>query len=631
MKSVLKNFTKIFIGGAILTGVVFPFSFASATGYPPITATQAASNITQNSAQFNATINPSGYNITAWFEYGTTVNLGNIAGNQNISSGNSLVTFYFNKTGLQANTTYYFRVVAQNQYGANYGGIMQFTTLPIQQQGNIPTAITNSATSVSQTSAILNGSVNPNNANTIAWFEYGTTASLGLIAGNQSIGSGNSPVNINFNFIGLRQNATYYFRIGAQNSLGTVYGNILSFNTFGGGGYGRSPDVQTNVASNISQNSATLNGLVNPNNAYTNIWFEYGTTNLLGYTFGYQSAGSVNYTVNTNAYLSSLASNTTYYFRAVAQNQYGTIYGGILTFTTLAGGYQPGNTPIVATQAATYVFANSALLNGSVNPNNSLTNAWFEWGKTAALGSQTVFQATGSGNSSVSTSYALTGLQSGTIYYYREVAQNAYGISYGSIMSFTTQSGEIIYPPAPYEPTIIIQTNGVGQLVSLTPTVDNLTPNAGDEMVYTIVYRNEEKSAISNAVLKIVLPSEVDYVNANPQANSLDGKNIKYNIGRVNGYSQGIVSIRVKINKSVDSGTVVVFNAVLDYTDAKGRFQSINSFLTVVIKKGMSFLASLRDFFGAASSWLVYFLLGLIIGFGIYHFFVRKKGEEPVS
>ena len=43
----------------------------------------------------------------------------------------------------------------------------------------LPFVSTNSASSVSQNSATLNGNVTPNGANTNAWFEWGTTASIG--------------------------------------------------------------------------------------------------------------------------------------------------------------------------------------------------------------------------------------------------------------------------------------------------------------------------------------------------------------------------------------------------------------------------------------------------------------------
>ena len=155
-------------------------------------------------------------------------------------------------------------------------------------QGQAPTVTTNSATNISQNSATLNGTANPNGLATNVWFEYGTTQSLGSTAGFQSIGNGTSQVNITNTLSNLQNNTTYYFRAVAQNSAGTTQGSILSFTT-SGGQQGQAPIVNTLSATNISQSGATLNGTVNPNNSNTTVWFEYGTTQSLGSTIGNQT------------------------------------------------------------------------------------------------------------------------------------------------------------------------------------------------------------------------------------------------------------------------------------------------------------------------------------------------------
>jgi RHS repeat-associated protein len=67
-----------------------------------------------------------------------------------------------------------------------------------------------------------------------------------------------------------------------------------------------------------------------------------------------------------------LASGTSYRYRAVASNAEGTSYGEDEAFTTGAG-------PTATTEAATEVTANSATLSATVNPNGLSTDYWFEY------------------------------------------------------------------------------------------------------------------------------------------------------------------------------------------------------------------------------------------------------------
>lgn len=98
-----------------------------------------------------------------------------------------------------------------------------------------------------------------------------------------------------------------------------------------------SPSVTTQSATLIGRDSAFVNGLVSPNGFDTWAWFEWGTSPTLAtYTSedstlisGASGQGSV------NGKLSSLTSNTTYYFRVAASNTKGTKRGTIYNFTTL--------------------------------------------------------------------------------------------------------------------------------------------------------------------------------------------------------------------------------------------------------------------------------------------------------
>ncbi len=87
------------------------------------------------------------------------------------------------------------------------------------------------------------------------------------------------------------------------------------------------PLVTTGYITNLESDSATLNGTVNPYGEETTVWFEYGTTSgsYSNTTSTQTVSGSADTTVSID--ISSLSENTTYYYRIVAQNSNGTVYG----------------------------------------------------------------------------------------------------------------------------------------------------------------------------------------------------------------------------------------------------------------------------------------------------------------
>jgi uncharacterized repeat protein (TIGR01451 family) len=318
----------------------------------------------------------------------------------------------------------------------------------------------------------------------------------------------------------------------------------------------------------------------------------------------------------------------------VAQNNCGINYGNIVTFTTTGSGSY-GNAPLVTTKAATYIYQNSALLNGNVNPNGGLTNAWFEWGTTPSLGNSTAYQPLGNQAVGYDVSFAITNLQPNTTYYFRINAQNPYGISRGNILSFTTQQRVIQQPINITQPSVIVEkvyVKGEIPTVTLTPSVDNTNPNAGDNITLTIVYNNSSNKAIKNSVLRIILPSETSYESSNLPPTSIARNNLNFNIGTIAAKTQGVITVKIHISNEVKDGDSLMFNMFLEFTDANGNFQSISAFLNVIVKKGISLGASLIDFLGALfRNWLFDLLLGLVLGFGIYHFFIRSKETDTAA
>lgn len=204
-----------------------------------------------------------------------------------------------------------------------------------QQQA--PAATTSAATSVADSGATLNGSVNPEGAATSYKFDYGTTSAYGSSTTAGDAGSGTAAVSESANLTGLSPGTTYHYRIEATNSAGTAYGSDQTFTTTSPV-VQQPPAVTTDAATAISASGAVVNGSVNPEGAATSYQFDYGTSTAYGSNTPAASAGSGSSAVSESAQLSGLQAATTYHYRIEATNSAGTTYGPDQTFTTASAG-----------------------------------------------------------------------------------------------------------------------------------------------------------------------------------------------------------------------------------------------------------------------------------------------------
>ena len=120
------------------------------------------------------------------------------------------------------------------------------------------------------------------------------------------------------------------------------------------------PTVVTNVATGITQTTATLNGAITEvgNQTITARGFEWKAT--VGGTYTTVSATGTTMTAN----LTGLTANTSYTYRAFATTGNGTQYGEEVTFTTLEAGEEPC-TPATATLNETVCYGETFTFNGN--------------------------------------------------------------------------------------------------------------------------------------------------------------------------------------------------------------------------------------------------------------------------
>jgi NHL repeat len=400
-----------------------------------VTEKAAKSGLTRTSAVLSGTVDGEGKPASYYFQYGETRALGSSTPVQPAGTGSQSVSG--TAEGLLAGHAYYYRIVGENEDGANYGVVRGLETRPA-----VDALATGPVTNLEPEGVTVTGSLKREDLETSYYFQYGTSSAYGKQAPEPAgevpaaleEKEEKQPKAIQAQLAGLVPNTSYHYRVVAKNGYGVTYGEDRAFTTSG------PPRITIEPASGITQHEATLHAQINPDQLQSAYRVQYGQTTGYGQETSTESAGSGSTPGPVSVTLPGLNVGTTYHYRIIAENTAGTTITQDQSFTTLTAA------PLDATYTSG-ITSTEATLHALINPLGNDTHYHFQYGthpcqsepEACAEIPAAPGEDVGAGTEDTSVEQKLTELQPATVYHYRVIATNTLGTTEGPERTFTTQ------------------------------------------------------------------------------------------------------------------------------------------------------------------------------------------------
>jgi hypothetical protein len=301
-----------------------PVSFSTFALGLPVVETATPSSVKATSVECGGTISKDGGSqVTAYGLCWNTIGNPKLSDNKS-NNGNGLGSFTHILINLNKNTLYHIRAYATNDYGTSYGNEITITT-----SDGLPELTTTEVTQITASSAVAGGTVTddegiPVTARGVCW----STSAYPTISDNKTA-NGTGTGSFTSELAALTLNTAYYLRAYASNQTGTSYGNQVQFTTKDG-----LPVITTSDVTGVTTTSATSGGNVTDDGGYpvTSRGICWSTSP--GPTIAGSKITNGSGTGTFSNELTDLQESTTYYLKAFATNQQGTVYGLEKSFTT---------------------------------------------------------------------------------------------------------------------------------------------------------------------------------------------------------------------------------------------------------------------------------------------------------
>lgn len=151
--------------------------------------------------------------------------------------------------------------------------------------------------------------------------------------------------------------------------------------------------------------------------------------------------------------------------------------------------------------------------------------------------------------------------------------------------------------------------------ITVTPSVDVASMLPGQDIVYTTLYRNDCPFALNNAVLRVYIPNDVEFIASSNPFFIREGQKFSYNIGVLPPGGQGSVAISGLVRKDSQLGDTETFTSTIEFLDSTNRIQGTTSYLVAVLGGDVrrAFSANVLDTLGAIFTSLWFWLLIVLL------------------
>ncbi|MGD0756799.1 MAG: FISUMP domain-containing protein [Bacteroidales bacterium] len=328
MKSLHKDLMNLNIIKVFFVAIVFLY-FTGCKDIPTV-STSPVTNIETNQATTGGKVLDDGNASVKDRGVCWSPNISPTITNNKTADGSGMGSFTSSITQLTPNTLYHVRAFATNSEGTGYGNEVSFTTNAVTTV--VPTLSTTAITSITQTTAVSGGNITSDGGATVTARGICWNTSSGPTTSNSNTSDGTGSGSFTSSMTGLTANTTYYVRAYATNSIGTAYGNEVTFTT--NPVTTVAPTLTTTDITSITQTTASSGGNITSDGGASvtarGVCWNTASGPTTSNSKTSDGTGSGSFTSS----MTGLTANTTYYVRAYATNSVSTAYGNEVNFKT---------------------------------------------------------------------------------------------------------------------------------------------------------------------------------------------------------------------------------------------------------------------------------------------------------